>query len=475
MTTGKDRNSDDDKSPLYESLVSIFTESEDTITIPDTDAEHEYQQIQPSQCRRGGPEGQQEVRKGGHEGQQEGRRGGNERQQQGGNSREEEEEKQQQQSQQKMKVRKVNTLDVKPEKQCSNGELGSGDEALCTCQNGVSPNSLWDTLPSHHRGQPSGSSSHSASSQDNSHSNKSAIYITTTSDSEMTDSDIYLAASLAPTVIHVSKPDRISTLQHIANSSDSNGKGSSGKQTSGFFSASNSQSTREKRFSRSSSSSSSGTTNNSKSPYSARNGSDEQVSSSSSSSRERAQVKARTKPPPDPVYPPLTIELPETKTPAWRPEQPPRTTKNKSTQVSLNSTSSPHIITTLDPPLKPGRLQPRFSHDSTTSKTSATSVVSSRDVPTTLVVNFDSENSDNDEATSPESDSDSCSSTLAGSTSIYLTDGDTSSIYSSVAEIYSVLTSDTESLVYVYRPQPRRSRHRYSTLSYRFPNYTLDR
>ncbi|XP_042206842.1 uncharacterized protein LOC121855801 [Homarus americanus] len=455
------------ESPLYESLISCFSDQEDVMTFPDTEIEHEYQQIQ---VVNGVPEEtlqEEEVTvscSSIQDDNQEHReaKAGNDVCSQSPVC---------QQQQGKTVPRKLNTLDVRPEKH-HNKETEGTEDVSCTISSvsARSEDTSGSPLPKTTR---SSSQSLSSSSHE---SHKSAIYITNNNpgnydpdvdnSSGITVSDMYSETSRPPTVIHVSSTNNKSLVDHHSSHDTENrvDRKTSVKSNSSF-------STSEDNYqvpSQTNYTSSSGSSKiNLKANHSVK-GSRDSVSDPAG----KVQVMVRTKPP-EVVRPPLTIELPETKEPGrgpWSPDHHTRCRTNKSGQACCFS-SAPHIITTLDPPIRLARPASRPYSDNKTFRHNTMTAPHPNYIPP-LVVNFDSEYSDTDD----DSDT-STTSTLNDSTSLYLTEGDSSSIYSSVAEIYSVLTTDPESLVYVYRPPPRRYgyfQHR-DSLTYRFPSYVLAR
>ncbi|XP_071528900.1 uncharacterized protein [Panulirus ornatus] len=432
------------ESPLYESLVSCFSDQEDTLNFLDLEGgEHEYQQIEIRDAVPQDDDETSNVQVGasvaGDHRSGTAKSGGSPAGPPAQDQREE-------QPLPQMVLRRLNTLDVKPdryakdaeatEEACSKGQASSGST------NAKSETASGSSLPKTN-------SSQTLSSQEN---HKSAIYIvnsTTSSPDNNTSDATESDANQSPTVIHVSSSRKSSVEEGSSHTPEDN----SARKTSVKHSVS--LSTNEShyvtaRIDHSSSSDSSKTSV--KTTYS--------IKSGNSDPANKVQVMVRTKPP-EVSYHPLTIELPETKETSWRSDHS-RGTKNKSTQASL--IKAPHIITTLDPPIKSGRLPTKTYRSSRIS-----TIPYSVDVP--LAVNFDSEqsNSDNDTVSS--------TATLDGSTSLYMTEeDDTTSIYSSAAEIYSVLTTDPDSLVYVYQPPPRYCGYRReSTSSYRYQNYILAR
>ncbi|XP_076045508.1 uncharacterized protein LOC143027807 [Oratosquilla oratoria] len=155
---------------------------------------------------------------------------------------------------------------------------------------------------------------------------------------------------------------------------------------------------------------------------------------------------------PDSDFVPFTIELPEAKEDPKKSEQ-----QHKATQVSLKPKQP---ITTLDP----GRV----------SKTKSNTPSPTRSSVPPLVVNFDSENSEEDEDLSINNSND-YHGDVELETSPCTTDGsflftdDSVSMYSTVSEIYSIMTTDPDSFVYVYKPPPRRKAPIFATLDYRLP------
>lgn len=416
------------ESPLYESLVSCMSDlDDDSVAFPDTEAEHEYQQIpaldpladkaaraprnSPRSNKSGAPSKRRDASGSSSDGQKE---------------------------TQHIAASKLNTLDVKPDKSASKEGSRSEESQVCHCQRKAS-----ERRPSSAKLSPasrtSGSgSSLSLSSQEN---HKSAIYISNTTIcrrddgvQESSDSDdTYQDISDAPTVIHV--------ISH-KDSKDSAKKPEGSHAPKERSSASFSPADGRRLTPRSSHTASSGST---KTCLKTR------VNSADKLPHSKVQ---------GPCYPPLTIELSERKEdPAWGPD-PGKARGGKANSASHSST--PHIITTLDPPLKTAT-KAQTQHDSMS------------DVPP-LVVNFDAEDSDSNSETFIEMGA----STVGGSTSIYLTEDETSSLYSSVPDLYSVVTTDPDSFVYVYRPPPRRQSLlqkclQDSALDYRIPGYIIAR
>nr|XP_053642845.1 uncharacterized protein LOC128695917 [Cherax quadricarinatus] len=441
------------ESPLYESLISYFSEGEDILTIPDTEGEHEYQQIEVVDTM---PKSDKKAQGAASALCQE--FGSTEAESDSTDCKppQEDHQQEQQQRQQITTANKLHTLDVKPERH-HNKETEVSDDVTCSCQTSgsVSPKSDNDSGSS--SPPPKTATKSSTQSLSSHESHKSAIYIIHDSSSSQEDntsaitvSDTYNEMNRPPTVIHISSSSKCSVDQISPHGSEKNVSRRTSVKNNNLNVSTNQ-------------SSSSSSKSNIKTTCSAK--------SSSVEPAYTAQVITRTKLP-EVTYPPLTIELPETKQTPCRPEQTTCTTKNKSTQASLDS--APHIITTLDPPIKTAR-PPSRPYKS--SYNFATATQYSEDPPP-LVVNFDSEHSDSDDVGGgTDSETDSIASTFNDRNSFYMTEGDTSSIYSSIAEIYSVLSTDQDSLVYVYRRPPDSNNHHstYSTLSYRFPSYVLAR
>lgn len=347
-------------------------------------------------------------------------------------------------------LRRLNTLDVKPER-CYSKDSEVSEDVKCKGQACGSPTPKSDATSASSLSKTT--SSQTLSSQEN---HKSAIYIvnstassTESNTSEVSKSDTYQEASQAPTVIHVSSCSKSSLDEGSSQSPDNNNIRKTSVKHSVSLSTDESHYVTA-RIDHNSSSDSSKTSL--RTTYS--------IKSCNTDPANKVQVMVRTKPP-EVSYHPLTIELPETKETSRRSDQS-RSTRNKSTQASLSR--APHIITTLDPPIKTGRTPCKPYWNSRIS-----TIPYSVDVHP-LVVNFDSEHSDSDNDT--ETETESSTATLNGSSSMYLTEDDTSSIYSSAAEIYSVLTTDPDSLVYVYQPPPRHCGYR---RDYRYPSYILAR
>lgn len=416
------------ESPLYESLVSCMSDlDDDSVAFPDAEAEHEYQQIpaldpfadKAARAPRDSPRSDKNGASG-------------KRRDASGSSSDGQKETQH------IAASKLNTLDVKPEKGASKESSRREESLVCHCQR-KSPERRHSSAKLSPASRTSGSgSSQSLSSQDN---HKSAIYISNTticrrdeSAQESSDSDdTYQDISDAPTVIHVishkdskdsvKKPDSSHAPKERSNASFSPADGHRLPPRSGHTASSGSTKTCLKTRANSAE----------KLPHS------------------KAQGTS---------YPPLTIELSERKEdPAWGPD-PGKARGGKTSSASHSST--PHIITTLDPPLKPAT-KAQTHYDSMS------------DIPP-LVVNFDAEDSDSNS----ETFIDIGTSTVGGSTSIYLTEDETSSLYSSVPDLYSVVTTDPDSFVYVYKPPPRRQsllqkRLQDSELDYRFPGYVIAR
>ncbi|ROT64414.1 hypothetical protein C7M84_017648 [Penaeus vannamei] len=414
--------------PLYESLVSCMSDlDDDSVAFPDAEAEHEYQQIpaldpfadKAARAPRDSPRSDKNGASG-------------KRRDASGSSSDGQKETQH------IAASKLNTLDVKPEKGASKESSRREESLVCHCQR-KSPERRHSSAKLSPASRTSGSgSSQSLSSQDN---HKSAIYISNTticrrdeSAQESSDSDdTYQDISDAPTVIHVishkdskdsvKKPDSSHAPKERSNASFSPADGHRLPPRSGHTASSGSTKTCLKTRANSAE----------KLPHS------------------KAQGMS---------YPPLTIELSERKEdPAWGPD-PGKARGGKTSSASHSST--PHIITTLDPPLKPAT-KAQTHYDSMS------------DIPP-LVVNFDAEDSDSNS----ETFIDIGTSTVGGSTSIYLTEDETSSLYSSVPDLYSVVTTDPDSFVYVYKPPPRRQsllqkRLQDSELDYRFPGYVIAR
>lgn len=387
---------------------------------------------------------------------------------------------------------KISTLDVRPEKHHNKDSEAAENKAIHDVNNVRSPMSSNGEVTS----QPKASRSSFSVAQ----SPKSAIYSNgeasnSFSDQEslssVSDFDIYEETSRTSTVIHIQSSDkspstvdtkvsRKASVRHGVRFSDSDNNCVATKIS----------------YNRSSSSVSMNSNLNDDGPAKQTTNGVQMIVPDTSSEDLRMP------------FPPKSIVLPETK------EQPRRTNlysvtkKNKSTQASFDSpTDSPRILTTLDLPIKTSKSPSNGTsnsgpkHVSKTYKDVAVGPKTDVEVPP-LVVNFDSEHSSDNEdsdyvmkdfnggisdkrrdydsaadSSSPSFSSSSSSSAtlLNNSTSIYFTDDDTSSIYS---DIYSVLTTEPDSLVYVYRSPPRHrghTRHQVtnSTVRYRFPAYIL--
>lgn len=418
--------------------MSCFTESEDTVTLAETEGEHEYQQIQVANSA---------AKPSDHE---QGKKIEKESRDRSLSSHEfpvgTPETPQRQPP--KTLLTKLNTLDIRPEKHGKENE-----EADDTSFSYQSQKETSEVSPSEKTKKNSTQSTSPFESQ------KSAIYTlgsslgdntSITSDSDTT----YQELSQPSTVIYVPNtvnrnPTGVDNL-HSSESSD--------KQSSSEASENTSRNISHHVGTQVSESSSS---NCSKISHRSVQSSSRSGSADASTQVEMTELTQ----PPGPFFPPLTIELPESKSTGWKYEQN-IPVKKKSMEVRRGN--SPYIITTLDPPIK----RPNQRHQK-----NPTSSLEPRpaDIPP-LIVNFDSEDTFSDDDTVYELES--SWSTAGDSTSLYMADSDTSSLYSSVGEIYSMFEMEPDALVYVYRPPPRPKDHghpRNSTLSYRFPTYAVSR
>lgn len=411
---------------------------DDSVNFPDTEGEHEYQQIPALDPHAGAKAARAQkdsprTSKNGAASRMGSRRDASSSSSEG------------QKESQHIVASKLNTLDVKPDKSSTKENSRSEESLVCHCQR-KSPDRRHSSAKLSPVSKASGSSpSQSLSSQDN---HKSAIYISNTtichrdsSAQESSDSDdTYQDISDAPTVIHV-----ISHRDTKDNAKKLDGSQTSKVRSSASFSPADSH----RLTPRSNHTASSGSAKASPKTIS--------QSSRSNSADKMSHNKSQEK-----CYPPLTIELSERKEdPMWGPESGKPLTRGAKTSSASHS-STPHIITTLDPPLKPA-MKAQTHYDSMS------------DIPP-LVVNFDAEDSDSNSDTFI----DMGTSTVEESTSIYLTEDETSSLYSSVPDLYSVVTTDPDSFVYVYRPPPRRQsllqkRLQDSALDYRIPGYIIAR
>lgn len=418
--------------------MSCFTESEDTVTLAETEGEHEYQQIQ--------------VVKAAAKAEKEEEHGKNPEgdfRDKGSSIHESSDAVPEilQRQLHKTPLTKLNTLDVRPEKYGKENE--STDDTSFSHQ---SRKEALEVFPSPKKRK---NSIHSVSSHE---SLKSAISTLSSSSGDNTSvvsgSDTtYQELSQPSTVIYVaSSGNRIPGSSASPHNSEVSGKKSS-SDNGGSVSGNN---THHVGTQVSQSLSSSYSKNSHKSaPLSSRSGSADVAT--------QVEMVELTQPPRT-VFPPLTIELPETKSTGWKYEQN-ISGKKRSTQIRHGD--SPYIITTLDPPIK-RPAQKNYKNNTSPDPRPA-------DIPP-LIVNFDSEDTFSDDDTVYEMDL--TWSTAGESTSLYMADSDTSSLYSSIGDIYSMFETEPDALVYVYRPPPRPKDHghnRNSTLSYRFPTYAVSR
>ncbi|XP_068218543.1 LOW QUALITY PROTEIN: uncharacterized protein [Palaemon carinicauda] len=392
------------ESPLYESLVSTFSTMDDDVNL-----DHEYQQI-PALVN---PQGRKSSNIHDSAGKaavttpSSGRI-------QSDNAKE----------YQTVNDAKITTLDVRPEKSSGKEkdlEIAPGSQ-ICSCQSNKSPDSRKAGSSPVAKKMDNSSQTVPASSE----FHRSTVYLSdekgsssTETISSLSDSDTYQELERPPTVIFL--PNAAKESSGRASSSnkndDSSPKGSEVSQSP----SSSSQDKRGVVSPRSKSNISSGSSSgNLKSSHSIR--------SNSHNEAIRPQRKSFSKSP-ETTYLPLTIELPETKA---NPRKPPES-NIKRHQIS---SPGPHIITTLDPPIR--------------NKNFMDWSIESNDIPP-LVVNFDSESEDD---LANEADLSSATTMDGNSTSLYMTEGDTTSLYSSIAELYSVIPGDTDSLVYVYKALP---------------------
>lgn len=418
--------------------MSCFPESEDTITLAGTEGEHEYQQIQ---VVNGAAKATDEEHKKKTEG---------EFRDKSSSSQEFDAAPEIPQRQQlKTPLTKLNTLDVKPEKYGKENE--TADDTSFSYQ---SRKEALEVFPSAKTRKNSTQSVSSLESQ------KSAIYTISSSSGDNTsllsDSDsTYQELSQPSTVIYVSSSgNRNPTRAASPHSSEVSGKKSSSVNDGNVSGCSTHHVGTQVSQSLSSS-------------YSKNSLKSSQLSCRSGSADAATQVEIiELTQPPRSFFPPLTIELPETKSTGWKYEQN-IPSKKKSSQVRHGD--APYIITTLDPPIK--RTNQRHHKNNSASSPDPHPA----DIPP-LIVNFDSEDTFSDDDTVYEMHS--SWSTAGESTSLYMADSDTSSLYSSVGEIYSMFETEPDALVYVYRPPPRpkdQGHNRASTLSYRFPTYAVSR
>ncbi|XP_045110489.1 uncharacterized protein LOC123504200 [Portunus trituberculatus] len=423
------------ESPLYESLLSCFNEPEDTVTLPETEVEHDYQQIEVVDgAPRGQKSGSGDVTAKENKSPERGSTGQNSPDGHPESHR----------HPQKTLLTKLNTLDVRPERHGKENEAAQESKYCCSSRKDV-----LDTSPS------AKTRKHSTQSISSQESQKSANYTLSSLSGDTTsvisDSDTYQELSQPSTVIYVSSGKRNVVTSEGSHGSESSGIKSSSKHN-GNIRRSNSQHHGNTHGSHASSSGSSNVTY--KTSHISRSNSADVMS--------HDEMMGRGKPPA--AFPPLTIELPETKTTSWKYEQ--QVSVKKAAQTRHNDT--PYIITTLDPPIK----RSSHKHHNTTSSPEPRPT----DIPP-LVVNFDSEDSVSEDDTVYEF-RDAYWSSADGNTSMYMADSDTSSVYSSIGEIYSMFVTEPDALVYVYRPPPRprdHGHHRTSTLSYRFPAYAITR
>ncbi|MPC42832.1 hypothetical protein E2C01_036463 [Portunus trituberculatus] len=421
------------ESPLYESLLSCFNEPEDTVTLPETEVEHDYQQIEVVDgAPRGQKSGSGDVTAKENKSPERGSTGQNSPDGHPESHR----------HPQKTLLTKLNTLDVRPERHGKENEAAQESKYCCSSRKDV-----LDTSPS------AKTRKHSTQSISSQESQKSANYTLSSLSGDTTsvisDSDTYQELSQPSTVIYVSSGKRNVVTSEGSHGSESSGIKSSSKHN-GNIRRSNSQHHGNTHGSHASSSGSSNVTY--KTSHISRSNSADVMS--------HDEMMGRGKPPA--AFPPLTIELPETKTTSWKYEQ--QVSVKKAAQTRHNDT--PYIITTLDPPIK----RSSHKHHNTTSSPEPRPT----DIPP-LVVNFDSEDSVSEDDTVYEF-RDAYWSSADGNTSMYMADSDTSSVYSSIGEIYSMFVTEPDALVYVYRPPPRprdHGHHRTSTLSYRFPAYAI--
>ncbi|XP_066973611.1 uncharacterized protein [Macrobrachium rosenbergii] len=415
------------ESPLYESLVSTFSTMEDDVNL-----DHEYQQI-PALVN---PQGRKPPSS----------------QNSGGNAgatalpptRILSDSAQEYQT---VSEARITTLDVRPEKNAGRDKDPemAPESQICSCQSSKSTDSGKAGTSS-----PSKIDNSSQTVSPSSEFHRSTVYLSdekggsssTETISSLSDSDTYQDIDRPPTVIFL--PSAAKESAGRANSANKNEEGSpNGSEVR----PSQSFSSQDKRVvsprSKSNISSSVASTTNLKSSHSIR--------SSSHNDPNRTQRKSFSKSP-ETTYLPLTIELPETKENPRKPD--PNAKRHQ------NSSPGPHIITTLDPPIRNKNFLDWSSEPS--------------DIPP-LVVNFDSESEDD-----LANEADLSATTMDDdSTSLYMTEGDTTSLYSSIAELYSVIPGDTDSLVYVYKAVPNKPfngviRHP-SSVGYRIPYMTRNR
>ncbi|XP_050733365.1 uncharacterized protein LOC127006964 isoform X2 [Eriocheir sinensis] len=426
------------ESPLYESLLSCFTESEDTVTLAETEGEHEYQQIQ---VVRAAAKADEEEHGKNIEGEFRDK----------GSSRHESSDavpEIPQRQPHKTPLTKLNTLDVRPEKYGKENE--SADDTSFSYQSRKEALEVFPSAKTRKNSMQSVSSHESLKSAISTLSSSSGDNASVMSGSDTT----YQELSQPSTVIYVSSNGNKNSVNAASpHNSEVSGKKSS-SENGGNVSENNTHHVGTQ-VSQSLSSS-----------YSKNSHKSTQLSSRSGSADAATQVEmVELTQPPRTFFPPLTIELPETKSTGWKYEQ---NTPSKKRSTQVRHGDSPYIITTLDPPIK--RPTQRHHKNNTSSPDPRPA-----DIPP-LIVNFDYEDTFSDDDTIYEMD---CSWSTAGeSTSLYMADSDTSSLYSSVGEIYSMFETEPDALVYVYRPPPRPKDHghnRNSTLSYRFPTYAVSR
>lgn len=424
---------------MYESLLSCFTESEDTITLAETEGEHEYQQIQVVHTAAKADD------------QDHGEKKDETRDRDSsGHAFPNAASEALQRQPHKTPLTKLNTLDVKPDKYCKENEVA--DDTSFGYQ---SLKEVLEVSP------PANTRKISVQSELSHESQKSAIYTLSSSSGDNTsvisDSDTtYQELSQPSTVIYVSNsgnrnPASVETPQN-SECSECSGKKSCSENGGNVLG--NTTHNVGKEVSQSSSSCSS------KSSYKSAQPSSRSGNADAATQVEMIELTQPTRA----FFPSLTIELPETKSTGWKYEQ--NVSTKKSTQTRRGD--SPYIITTLDPPIK--RPNQRHHNNPNTSLDPRPA-----DIPP-LIVNFDSEDTFSEDDTIYEFES--SWSTTEDSTSLYMADSDTSSMYSSVGEIYSMFVTEPDSLVYVYQPPPRpmdQGPQKSSTLSYRFPTYDFSR
>ena len=418
--------------------MSCFTEPEDTITLPETEAEHEYQQIEVVDAA-SGAENQESGKTTACENESKNRASSAHNSPNVG--------PETHHHLNMTPFTKLSTLDVRQERHNNNTVSEDAKYSCLPRKDVLDMSSLTKTRKQ---------STQSLISQK---SQQSASYTLSSSlgdnMSVLSDPDSYQELSQPSTVIHVLSGKTNQMALEGSHGSESDGIKSNTKHSANLL-----RSTSQHHVSTqgSNTSSSAASKNSHKTLHQLRH-----CSVDLTDTLCKDQMMDRSKPPAV-VFPPLTIELPETKPTSWRYEH--HVSVKKDTRLHLND--SPYIITTLDPPIK--RSSPKHHNTSTSPEPCPT------DIPP-LVVNFDSEDSVSEDDTVYEFD-DSYWSTADDNTSLYMADSDTSSLYSSVGEIYSMFVTEPDALIYVYRPPPRprdHGPHRSSNLSYRFPTYAITR